>query len=332
MGYGARKREIVKKGKLIKRVLFGILLFCTIGLCIFGHFYPPESWKYYVSKPRVSSRKAGELRVHFLDVGQGDSTLIEFPDGKVALIDGGAVGGKSKRSVLRTLNALKIKTIDYLIVTHSDADHCGALEEVLKYKKVLNAYLPTAFLVSGSVYADFYADVVKEAECHFPFRGMDLSNASGEYPYAFTFVLPYQYSVDNEEVWESNASAGLWLDYQGASALFAGDAPVSDLENMIEDAQNGYLQRYGVDLSSTEILKVSHHGSLDGTNRNILEYLQPQTAVISCGAGNIYGHPHTEVLHLLYEFGVDTYRTDKQENIMITIRKNGEYAVSTYAK
>ena len=197
---------------------------------------------------------------------------------------------------------------------------------------MLNAYLPTAFLVSGSAYADFYADVIKEAECHFPSRGMGLSSRDGKYPYAFTFVLPYQYGVDNDEVWESNASAALWLDYQGTGALFAGDAPVSDLEDMIMDDQSGYLQTYGVTLSSTEILKVSHHGSLDGTNGDILDYLQTKTAVISCGEGNIYGHPHTEVLYLLAERGIDVYRTDKQENILITIRPNGEYVVSTYAK
>ena len=63
MGYGEKKRKIEKKGMLIKRILLGVLLVCLLGLCIFSHFYPPESWKYYVSKPNVSRRKSGELRI-----------------------------------------------------------------------------------------------------------------------------------------------------------------------------------------------------------------------------------------------------------------------------
>ena len=333
MGYGEKKRKIEKKGKLIKRVLLGILLVCVLGLCIFGHFYPPDSWKYYVSKPKISKRESGELRIHFLDVGQGDCTLIEFPDGQVALIDGGEDSGYARRSLLRTLNALKINTIDHLIVTHTDEDHCGALEELLKYKKVVNAYLPTMLPPSGSVYASFYADVRKEADCYESSRKVRLSVADGTYPYVFTFLLPYEYSVEegNEET-GNRASAALWLDYKGVSALFTGDAPATALERLTEYDSLGYLQEYGVTLSSTEILKVSHHGAKDGTSGAILEYMHTETAVISCGEGNRYGHPNLAVLDLMSEYGADVYRTDEQENILITVRENGEYTVSAYGE
>ncbi len=331
MGYGEKKRKIEKKGKLIKRILLGILLVCLIGVCVFSHFYPPESWKYYVSKPNVSKRKSGDLRIHFLDVGQGDSTLIEFPDGKVALIDGGEDSGYARRSILRTLNALKIKTIDYLIVTHTDEDHCGALEEVLKYKKVVNAYLPVSLPVLGSVYAGFFADVIKEAKCYDSARNVQLTSADSEY--VFTFLLPNEFSV--EEGFGSSGNSGssmLWLDYKGVSALFAGDAPATAFEVLVVDEGLGYLQEYGVTLSSTEILKVAHHGAKDGTTGAMLAYMHTETAVISCGKNNSYGHPNGEILDLLSNNGVETYRTDKQENILITIRENGQYSVSTYAK
>lgn len=331
MGYGEKKRKIEKKGKLIKRVLLGILLVCLLGLCIFSHFYPPEAWKYYVSKPNVSRRKSGELRIHFLDVGQGDSTLIEFPDGKVALIDGGEDSGYARRSLLRTLNALKIKTIDHLIVTHTDEDHCGALEELLKYKKVVNAYLPTAFPESGSTYASFFADVTKEAKCQNSSRNVQLTNADSDY--VFTFLLPHEFSVkEGVGVSGNSGSAVLWLDYQGVSALFAGDAPATAFEVLAMDEEFGYLQAYGVSLSSTEILKVSHHGATDGTTATMVAYMHTETAVISCGKDNSYGHPSAEILDLLSGRGVDVYRTDNQENILITIRENGKYSVSTYSK
>lgn len=334
MGYGEKKRKIEKKGMLIKRILLGVLLVCLLGLCIFSHFYPPESWKYYVSKPNVSKRKSGELRMHFLDVGQGDCTLIEFPDGQVALIDGGEDSGYARRSLLRTLNALKIKTIDHLILTHTDEDHCGALEELLKYKKIVNAYLPAASPLSGSVYAGFYADVVKKAECYVSSRNVELSVADGDYPYVFTFLLPYEYDVEEGENAEedNDGSAALWLDYRGVSALLSGDVPATALERLTEDDSLGYLREYGVTLSSTEILKASHHGAADGTSDVILEYMHTETAVISCGAENRYGHPSSAALDLLAEYGVEVYRTDEQENILITVRENGEYLLSTYGK
>lgn len=333
MGYGEKKRKIEKKGKLIKRILLGVLLVCLLGLCVFSHFYPPESWKYYVSMPKISKRKSGELRMHFLDVGQGDCTLIEFPDGQVAVIDGGEDSGYARRSLLRTLNALKINTVDHLIVTHTDEDHCGALEELLKYKKVVNAYLPASSPASGSVYASFYADVSKEAECYVSSRNVELSALDGEYPYVFAFLLPYQYSVDEEsEETDNDGSAALWLDYRGVSALFAGDAPATVLERLTEDDRSNYLQEYGVSLSSTEILKVSHHGAADGTSGALLDYMHTETAVISCGKANRYKHPNSAVLELLAQYNTEVYRTDEQENILITVRENGEYFISTYGK
>ena len=137
MGYRAEKMRVEKKLKLLKRILLGILLLIILALCIFSVIVPPASWKYYVGLPQVTSAQEGELRVHFLDVGQGDCTLVELPDGKVMLIDGGDGSGASNKNLLRHLNALKIEVIDYLIVTHTDADHCGnTLYGCLQYERV----------------------------------------------------------------------------------------------------------------------------------------------------------------------------------------------------
>ena len=140
MGYRAEKEKTERKKKLLKRVLLGILLLCIAGLSIFSAIVPPVTWKYYVNLPKIARRADGELRIHFIDVGQGDCTLVELPDGKTMLIDGGNSKKSTEKKVLRHLNALKINTIDYLIVTHADVDHCGGLNEVVKYKKVVNAY------------------------------------------------------------------------------------------------------------------------------------------------------------------------------------------------
>ena len=90
--------------------------------------------------------------------------LIELPDGKVMLIDGGDYQPSTQKTVLRYLNALKIDVIDYLLITHVDEDHCGSLDVVLQYKKVLNAYLPPTFPVQGTEYAETY-EALKREKC-----------------------------------------------------------------------------------------------------------------------------------------------------------------------
>ena len=89
MSYAKEKEKIRRKHRKIKYAVVTILMIAVAGVCIFSWFVPPSSWKYYVSLPDVSKRREGELRIHFLDVGQGDCTLLEFPDGQTMLIDGG---------------------------------------------------------------------------------------------------------------------------------------------------------------------------------------------------------------------------------------------------
>ena len=233
MGYQAEKNRIEQKLRLIKFITLCVVTVVLIALCIFSAFCPPDTWKYYVKKPKIDKRVAGELRIHFLDVGQGDATLIELPDGKVALVDGGDSRASTAAAILRHMNALNIDTIDYLIVTHADADHCGSLARVLECKKVRNAYLPIIKPESaGTAYASFYAKLLEEeCEMRYGSRAISLGNATGNYPYTFTFLYPYSQDATEgtaEIVTSENSnvySSVLWLDYLGASALFAGDAP-----------------------------------------------------------------------------------------------------------
>ncbi len=328
MGYRALQQKANAKRKRWKTVTLCILLFFLVGLAAFSYFVPPASWKYYVALPKTGKRKAGELRIHFLDVGQGDSTLIELPDGKVLLIDGGDSGSKSEKRVLRHLNALKIQTVDYLFVTHTDRDHCGALSEVFRYKKVLNAYLPTTFDTDKTDYAKVYDLALKEGcEIIAASPSVDLSNRAGNYPYTLRVLYPFeQEHMGGGAIVEEDPSTVLWLDYLGTSALFTGDIS-SDVEDRLLGWDSLDLLPADVALSSTEILKVAHHGSAYSSGLGFLRHLGAQAAVISCGKDNDYGHPTEETLERLTIAGADIYRTDTLGSILLTADETGRYDI-----
>ena len=333
MGYQAEKNKIERKIKRVKVVCLCVVLVALLFLCVFSAFVPPEVWKYNVGKPHVKKRQEGELRIHFIDVGQGDCILLELPDGKVALIDGGDEKESTATKIIRYLNALKIEVIDYLIVTHADADHFGGLDRVVEYKTVLNAYLPAIKPENaGNKYARLYEQLLEErCVIEYASRNISLSNSTGETPYVFTFLYPYTAKIEDENLKEDdNASSSvLWLDYHGVSALFTGDASTSAELALVRDDQMGMFEPYGVDLTSTEILKVAHHGSSNSSHLDFLTYLNVQTAVISCGKDNTYGHPSEGVQLNLDKVGATTYRTDENGSVMATISPTGEYSFTS---
>jgi competence protein ComEC len=324
MGYRAEKEKIEKKIRLIKIVALCVALAILLGFCLFSAFYPPATWKYYVKKPKVSKRENGEMRIHFLDVGQGDCTLIELPDGKVALIDGGDATERTAQTVLRRLNALKIETIDYLIVTHTDNDHCGSLKKVVEQKRILNAYLPaTKPEKEGHIYAGFYQEILEEnCATVLSSRIVDMSGAN----YTFTFVYPYSLDVLDVENYNGQSSI-VWLDYLGISTIFMADATESVEELLMRDSNLGLLENIEVDLDSTEIIKVGHHGSAYSTSLDFLQYLNVNTAVISCGVNNPYGHPTEKVLDNVALVGAELYRTDVHGTVMISVKGADGYAI-----
>ena len=323
MGYKEQKLAVDEKLKRIKRILLLVVVFLLTALVVFSCFYPPESWKYYFDMPNVPKRKAGEMRLHFIDVEQGDCSLIELPDGQIVLVDGGNGTRKTERTVLRYLNALGIEEIDHLIITHTDNEHCGAIDEVVKQKKVLNAYLPATSKITDGEYAEAYAALIKE-DCALYEAERTIRLKGDKYPYQLSFVYPYSATawLEGDEV----TSSVFWLDYQGVSALFMGDAGLDVENSLLRDDAFGFLADE-VDLKSTEILKTAHHGSNASTSRDFLSYLGVKTAIISCGKDNPYGYPLPEVLDNLAWHGAAVHRTDLQGNILITVRPNGEYTV-----
>jgi competence protein ComEC len=338
MGYAKEKRKREDKKRKIKIVLFGILIIFVVVFAVVACIIPPSEWKYRLKQPDISKRGEGELRIHFVDVGQGDATIVELPDGKVMLIDGGNGSDEANKSLIRYLNALDVDFIDYLVVTHADVDHCGGLTEVLKYKEIGHAYLPLLGDETDSDYVAFYNALVKEG-CSYSTaqpprldkKETQLSKVDGEYPYTLVFLYPDNALVDEIEPLpqdENAVSSVLWLDYMGTSVLFTGDATLETETRLLMNDIGGVHGLYGADIKSTEILKVAHHGSDSSTGEEFVQYLENlQTAVVSCGENNPYNHPSIAVCERLETVGATLYRTDIDGHIMITADKDGTYSV-----
>ena len=321
---------IEKRIKMWKRVGLIVLAVLLFVFCVFSSIVPMDTWKYHFGLPNIRPRAQGEMRMHFLNVGEGDCAIIELPDGQVMMVDGGNGAESTSTTIMRYLNALKIDTIDYMLLTHADSDHCGALDTVLKYKTVKKAYIVKTSSKINQEYAEVYDCLTKEnCEMAYATRGEIITSKRADFPYTLTVLWPYTSDLEGiDQIYnETNRlSTVFWLDYFGTSALFTGDAPKAVEVDLLRDAEFGFLNTYGIDLGSTEILKVAHHGSEDASHLEFLSYLGVKDAVISCSRSNLYGHPSMEVCNRLQAVGAKEYRT-YEGHVMITATKEGTYKV-----
>ena len=329
MSYREQKTLREKEIQRIKFVAFLILAGLFLCLSVFSFFVPPTAWQYHFALPKLSKRQDGELRIHYLDVGQADCTLIEFPDGKTLLIDTG--DAHSDAIVLRYINALKIKKLDYLLLTHIDSDHCGGAYEVMKYKGAEHVILPK--IEDNKTYKTSYTQfmdqltrqgiVGKVAECF-----DQITSSSESYPYAFTVVFPN--AVEFEDEYSNNELSTIGhLKYGEIDALFCGDTNVEILAKLMREDALGSFEPKGVKLNDIELFKVPHHGAGKTVTELVLNYFKTDVAIISCGRNNLYGHPYEETLDCLTATQSQVYRTDLQGTIVATIQPDGSYTIST---
>lgn len=258
-----------------------IFALCLALLMLFG--CSTESWT-----------AAGDLEVHFLDVGQADSILLRC-GGEAMLIDGGNVADSSL--VVSYLLERGIEELDYVVSTHPHEDHVGGLPGVLAVFPVAQVYSPTTTYTS-KCFDDFMRYVDQQglrAECPEPGTELLLGTCR------ITFLGPVtSYAGIND------TSLVLRADFGDTAFLFTGD--------MEKTAEAGLLDS-GADLKA-DVLKVGHHGSSTSTSTDFLQQVAPEYAVISCGRGNEYGHPHREVLSRLQNANVTIYRTDMSGTVV----------------
>jgi len=236
----------------------------------------------------------GQLHIHFLDIGQGDSILIQTPSNKLILIDGG--GGSEILSELNDILPFLQKKIDLMILTHPHADHIEGLVPVLKRYQVKTALI-TGASYHNSYYEEFLHDLQNEAQIYYAHEGADFDFGGGVF---LDVLYPFQPVIGEYFENINNSSIVTRITYEDAEILLAGDAEAEVEEELLE---------HGIILDS-DLFKASHHGSKTANSREFLEAVSPETVVIQVGEGNSFGHPHQETLSALEEIGATVYRND----------------------
>ena len=266
------------------RLLF--ILFCVLMISAVLFAAKPS--------PALSAAARTSFEIDFIDVGQGDATLVQC-DGHYMLVDGGE---SKKSSLLYTwLKKRGITFLDYIVATHPDADHIGGLSGALNYAKARTAYSPVTSH-DTKTFNNFLKYLRQQnLSITVPSAGsvFKLGTAS------VTVLGPIKVSEDT-----NNSSIVLRIVYGKTSFLLTGDAEMEEENAILDSGQN---------VKST-VLKVGHHGSRSSTNYRFLREVSPAYAVISVGAENSYGHPAEDTLSRLRDAGTTVFRTDMQGDIV----------------
>ena len=237
------------------------------------------------------------FEVHFIDVGQADSALIEC-DGETMMIDGGNVADSNV--VAAYLKKEDVTELNYVVCSHAHEDHVGGLSGALSVTKADNIYAPKTE-ANTKAYKNFKKKAEEQnVEIKHPNVGDEIQLGSS--------MVEFLGPVDENGKDLNSTSIVLKITYGNTSFLFTGDAESDEEEEILNS---------GADLKST-VLKVGHHGSRTSTSYPFLREVMPQYAVISVEKGNSYGHPNEETLSKLSDAGVEVYRTDESCDIVMT--------------
>lgn len=242
---------------------------------------------------QFGNKNDSNIKIHYIDVGQGDSELIQIGD-KNILID----AGTSDKRALDYLKSLGIKKIDYAIATHPHEDHIGSMDDVIKDFDIGTFYAPKVTTTTKTFENMVKALKAKDLKMTVPKVGEEINIGNA----TLTFLAP------NSDRYEdlNNYSIVVKLKYGNNSFIFMGDA---------EDISEDEILKKQLDIKA-DVLKVGHHGSHSSTTKEFLDKVNPKYAVISCEKGNDYGHPHKETLTKLNDKNINVFRTDLNGTII----------------
>ncbi|MBE6606978.1 MAG: MBL fold metallo-hydrolase [Ruminococcaceae bacterium] len=241
----------------------------------------------------------GMLAVHFIDVGQGDCELIVTPDGQTMLIDAGIP--ESGEDIVSYISALGITEIDIFVATHYHEDHIGGSPQVFDAFEILSVLILECEVKTVCA-KNLLKDIEEEkSEIVYAERGYEFELGEADF-----LTLSPEKITDGGG---NDDSIVLRMQYGEARYIFTGDAE--------EKAEKEILSHYSKSELSSDLLKAGHHGSRTSTSDEFLAAVSPNIAIISCGEGNKYGHPHIETVEKLSMSVSYIYRTDVIGSIII---------------
>lgn len=253
----------------------------------------------------LASQPADSLWIVFLDVGQGDATLVRSPDGKTILVDAGP-----DSRIVHHLERLGIDRLDLVVASHAHADHIGGIAAVLRE-------FPVRYFMDNGVphTTRTYRDLM---------RGVERSNVIYLEATARTIELgAVRLSVlppPSDGEGQNDRSVGLIVEYGDFRALLPGDSEIRELKHFLS-----------IGIPQVAVLKAAHHGSRDAVTPAWLMATKPDVVVISCGRDNPYGHPHPWALRYYEAKAREVYRTDRDGQVSVQAAADGGFEVRTSA-
>ncbi len=302
-----KRKQSKKRYSLYKSVAAIILSLCLwvsgfITLNETAGWIPDLTWdNLYVWTGLREDMSLGdsEFRLMVMDVGNADCLLLQNGE-RFALVDAGE--DDDGDAIVSFLNRVGITYLDYVIATHPDADHIGGMDEVVNNVKIgtfLMSYMPEGHTPTTRVYEDLLTALIdNEVSPVEPLFG-------DSYPFGDAFIDVLSGLSDHTETNEQSIVCR--VRFGETRFLLMGDAGKEVEEELLEN---------GVDLRA-DVLKVGHHGSRSSSTETFVKAVAPTVAVISCGLGNRYNHPHKETLSTLRDVSCTVYRNDFHGDVMV---------------
>ena len=296
------KYQFIQSKDRYKKRIFIILLLVVLAFSIF-HFIPKN------------------LKIYFVDVGQGDCTFIVTPKNKTILIDGGGSTGSDfdvgESTLLPYILDRGYKKVDLMFISHFDQDHVGGLLTILRELKVDRVFISKQEENTEN-YQEFLK-IVKEKNIIVTIVKMG-DRINLENNLYFNILWPEEEQIGENMI--NNNAIVMKLNYNRFSCLFTGDIEKVAEEKIVNRYSNSKILK-------SDILKVAHHGSKTSTTEKMINKVKPKVALIGVGKNNLFGHPSSEVIERLESLNIRIYRTDINGEIKITINNKGEYFISS---
>lgn len=280
--------------KRIKKIISSLIILAVLA-----------ALAYIMPEPETPVQASGQ--VVFVDVGQGDCTFVQTPNGTTLLIDGGEYDA-FETELRPFLKSRGIDRVDFALASHYHSDHMGGIYELLEAGMADNLIIPE-YEPQNSAKKKLLR-VSQSTGTRVTQVSADDKVQIGDIGVDITVLHPEKGGFSKEN--ENSNSMVLMLSYLGTEFLFTGDAEA--------DAEASVLKKYNLE---ADVLKVGHHGSSSSTSKKFIEAVNPTYAVIECGEENSYGHPHYEILDILEGNDVRVYRTDADGDISFFIDESG---------